>query len=102
MAGALVLLLALGFFALRPASILAMNGSALQSSVGGSWETGPCRRLDRETWGCVKWDGQLSGTVAYRVRVHGLGCWSATRVGPPGEGSGKHLSGCVTILDYVL
>lgn len=105
-AGAAVATLMLGFLAARPAPILGVGGGSLQSAVGNGGflgtETHPCERLAGGAWSCSRWDDQFSGTVSYRVKVNRLGCWKATRVGPPGEGSKRSLSGCVTILNYVL
>ena len=53
------------------------------------------------TWLCSRWDSQGSGSVDYRVKVGALGCWTARRVGYPGEGSHKRLSGCITIRDHI-
>jgi hypothetical protein len=89
----------LAFFAARPTAILGVDGEALQSSVGGFSRS--CRQLHSDTWACSRYDSGFSGEIAYRVDVHGLGCWSATRAEYGGEPSPKHLSGCITILDYV-
>lgn len=103
--GAFAAVLVLGIFASRPAPILGVDGEALQKSVGGfligGLSLGPCERRGGRIWGCQRHDDQYSGTVGYRVSVDRLGCWDATRVGSPGEGSRKHLSGCVTLLEFV-
>jgi hypothetical protein len=104
-AGAAALIGVLGFFGARPSPILGMDGGSLESSVGNGgsfgFQTQPCRHMGGNAWSCGRWDEQFSGQVGYRVEVDGLGCWNATRVGPPGEGSHKRLSGCVTLADYV-
>jgi hypothetical protein len=101
----LALLLALAFFSARPTSLLGVSGSALAYSVGGSGigpgTEGSCRHVGGSAWACSRHDDQFSSTVSYHVTVDGLGCWNADRFGPPGEGSKKHLSGCVTILSYL-
>lgn len=91
-------------FAMRPSAVLGVDGAALQNSVGGFFgPSTPCRTLDDGAWSCGHPDRQMSGDVSYRVKVNGLGCWQATRDGYAGEGgSPKHLSGCVTILDFLL
>jgi hypothetical protein len=66
----------------------------------GEWGRS-CRHIGSSVWTCNRHDDQFSGTVSYRVTIDGLGCWDADRFGPPGEGSEKHLSGCVTILAYL-
>jgi hypothetical protein len=102
--GCLAVLLLLLAFAWRPAPILGMDGKALQGSVGGSLfgpEIGSCRHLQNGEWMCQHYDDQFSGTIGYRVSVDSVGCWQGDRVGPPGEGSRKHLSGCVTLLSYL-
>ena len=106
-AGGLALLLALAFFTARPTALLGVSRGALGYSVGGGGmglpgEAGGCRRIGGSAWTCTRHDKQFSSTVSYHVTVDGLGCWDADRFGPPGEGSEKHLSGCVTILAYLL
>jgi hypothetical protein len=99
--GFVVSIIVLGFFAARPAPLLGVDGETLQTSVGGNlFPVQPCEKVTDDTWQCAKYDDQFSGTVGYRVDVHGLGCWSGTRVTGAGEGSSKHLTGCITILDY--
>jgi hypothetical protein len=92
-------------FAARPATVLGMNGTALQHSVGreGLAEKSgeSCRHIRGSVWTCNRHDDQFSGTVSYHVTVDGVGCREADRFGPPGEGSKKHISGCVTLLAYL-
>jgi hypothetical protein len=93
----------LGVLAARPSPILGIDGPSLQHSVGGSLlDRSPCVRLPDGSWECAAYDHQLSGQVSYRVEVDGLGCWTATRAGAPGEGSPRHRSGCVTVIDHIL
>lgn len=99
--GGLAAVLVLGFLTARPSAVLGVSGSALQNSVDSLVGERSCSEEGERTWTCAAYDDQTSGTVSYRVRVKRLGCWSATRVGSPGEGSRKHLSGCITALDYV-
>ena len=104
MVGVLLAGLLLTLFAVRPAPVLGVNGKALQHSVGNSSLIGPdsCRQTPQGAWICARWDNQFSSAVPYRVSVGGLGCWHATRVGPPGDGgSAKQLSGCLTLVDYI-
>lgn len=99
-----LLFTALGFFMMRPAPVLGIDGAALQSSVGNGgslFDSPPCRRVDGGAWRCERWDRQFSGQISYRVEVDGEGCWDATRVGPAGEDSDKRLSGCLWIFDYL-
>lgn len=100
-AGALALLAA---FAFRPSPVLGVDGEALQHSVGGFF--GPdrsCVEIGDQTWECSHYDAQMSGAVAYRVKVSGLGCWQARRTGFGGEGgSPRQLSGCLSITDFIL
>ena len=37
----------------------------------------------------------------YRVKADWKGCWRGVPVGPPGEGSRRRLSGCVSLFDFV-
>jgi hypothetical protein len=97
-------MLVLGLLGARPAPILGLDGDVLQASVGNSRLVGlgrPCDRAAAGVWACERWDNQSSGTVAYRVEADWKGCWRAVRLGSPGEGSRKRLSGCVTLVDYV-
>jgi hypothetical protein len=101
-AGLLVLAF-LTFFAFRPTAILGINGGALHSSVGGSIADGGCTHIRHGVWKCLRMDSEGSSDVSYRVEVGGLGCWNATRSGGYDPEAGpKHLSGCVTIANYLL
>jgi hypothetical protein len=92
-----------GFIAARPTALLGVDRGALQRSVGGVLLDGTCAgTVDDRTWKCRRYDDQLSGTVDYRVSVDRLGCWEAVRVGRPGEGSRRRISGCVTVVDFVV
>lgn len=99
--GGLALVLVLGFVAARPTAVFGVSGTALQNSVDSLSYAAPCERRGDRTWICEAYDDGLSGTVSYRVWIGRLGCWTATRVGSPEEGSGWRLTGCVTALDYV-
>lgn len=102
--GALALLLIVGLLSARPTPVLGVDGKALQYSVGGGnlgLSVEPCEQLGDGSWRCSRYDNQFSGTVAYRVKVNGLGCWQATRIGAPGEGSRRHLDGCLTVWDQI-
>lgn len=101
------LVVLIGFFGARPSPLLSMNGTVIGNSLpdrGGGhfislWPPlGPCGRGAAGTWSCEIYDQEGSGgTVGYRVKTDGLGCWTATPTGPGGRG---RLSGCVTLLDY--
>jgi hypothetical protein len=101
-----VTMLVLGFFGARPAPVLGLDGGVLQASVGNTDLLGigddTCNPVPGGRWTCVRYDDGFSGTVAYRVDADWKGCWHAIRVGSPGEGSPRRLSGCVTLVDYVL
>ena len=102
-AGTACLFLATGLIASRPAPIIGVDGSALQYSVGSSFldsSPQPCQR-HAQSWTCDVYDSEDSGDVPYRVKMHRLGCWTATRIGSFGEPSEKRLSGCVTIWDEI-
>lgn len=94
--GTIAAVLLLGLVGARPTMVLGVDGHALQNSVGGLFVGGGCDQSAR-TWSCRRYDDQFSGTVSYRVSVNRLGCWKAIRVRPPGEGSKKRISGCVTV-----
>lgn len=98
-----VALIVLGLFGARPAPVLGVNGVALQNSVGGVFSLSNEERCQRKgkDWICGRYNGEVSGTVFYRVDVDGLGCWSGTRIGSPGEGVPKGISGCASLAGYV-
>jgi hypothetical protein len=103
--GVLLAVAALGAFVMRPSPLLGVDGRSLESSVGNGsslfgFQLEPCTEKGGE-WRCSRWDDQMSSTVGYRVDVDGAGCWHATRIGPPGEGSDKRLSGCLWLFDYL-
>lgn len=85
-----------------------MSGEALQFSVDGGFIFGTasesCSPLGPGAWRCSVWDSQQSGSLPYRVEMHRLGCWTATRIDDyGGEGdSPKRFKGCITILDHLL
>jgi hypothetical protein len=94
----------LGLFGARPAPLLGMDGRVLQNSVGGTFSSiGEPERCDRkgDAWICGRYNTVSSGSVFYRVRLQGRGCWKATLVGPGWEGVPKKLSGCASLVDYV-
>lgn len=108
-AGSAVAMIALlGLFAARPSPILGVNGTALGNSLpdrgGGAFFSlwpplGPCQRRGAHVWDCALYDQEGSGgTVNYRVKIHGLGCWTATPTQAGGRGK---LSGCLTILNFL-
>jgi hypothetical protein len=99
--GALAAVLVLGFGTARPSAVFGLSGTALQNSVDSLAGERSCDRQAERVWICAAYDDQFSGTVSYRLDINRLGCWRATRVGSPGEGSRKQMSGCVTALDYV-
>lgn len=104
-AGVAALLFAVGLLASRPAPVIGVHGKALQYSVGGGnlgSSMPPCHPAGDGVWSCERYDDGFSGTVPYDVKVNGLGCWRAVRVGPsPGEGAEERLSGCITIWDEI-
>lgn len=97
--------LVLGLFGARPTPVLGIDGGALQSSFGGvdilSFDPENCHR-NGGSWTCSRYESSISGTISYRVQVDGLGCWKATRIGPSYGGNPKELSGCASLVNYVL
>jgi hypothetical protein len=87
--------------------VLGVNGKTLQFSVDGGFILGTpsdnCDRLGPGTWRCSVWDSQHSDSLPYRVEMHRLGCWTATRIDDYGGegGSPKRFTGCITILDHL-
>jgi hypothetical protein len=102
-AGIVSLFLVVGLLASRPTPVTGVDGTALQYSVGGSFldsSAQPCQRRARG-WTCGVYDSDVSGDVPYRVKMHRLGCWTATRIGSFGDPSERRLTGCVTIWDEI-
>lgn len=101
-----VALVFLGLFGARPAPVLGLDGQVLQSSVDepALFLDAPesCDREADEAWLCSRYDASLSGTIEYRVRTDGLGCWHGEPVTPAGEVVSRRISGCVTLLDFVI
>lgn len=96
--GIVLLVVLLGMFAARPATLLSMNGNALEQSVGAALHTSsPCDHLTGATWECLAPDPQLLSVTNLRVTVDSFGCWTAVR----SEGGTERRSGCVTIVDYL-
>jgi hypothetical protein len=94
----------IGVLVARPTPIVGVDGEALQYSVGGGnllFDSEPCPHEADGSWTCDVYNSNVSGTVPYRVRVGGLGCWTAVRSGRIGVGSPKRLSGCLTAWDQV-
>lgn len=103
-AGIAVAFVGLGLFGARPAPLLGMDGRVLQNSVGGiATSIGEPHRCEQkgDDWVCGRYDTVSSGSVSYRTRVDGLGCWEATLVGPGGEEVPEELSGCAGLEDFV-
>ena len=102
--GVLGLLLVVGLFASRPTPVLGVDGESLQYSVGGPslfGQSAPCRHVAPGTWSCSRYDSSRSADVGYRVRIHGLGCWTATRIGSRRDPGEQRLSGCITLADQL-
>lgn len=96
-------ILVFGLFGARPAPVLGIDGEALQSSFGGvdilSFDPDSCLREGGD-WTCSIYEGQISGTIPYRVQVDGMGCWEAVRIGPAYGNNPKRISGCVNLVNY--
>jgi hypothetical protein len=76
-------------------------GAIPLAEARSGWASEPCPHEADGSWTCDVYDGAVSGTVPYRVRVGGLGCWTAIRAERIGVGSPKRLSGCLTAWDQV-
>lgn len=101
--GSLCLLLVVGLIAARPTPLLGVDGEALQYSVdGGSlFDSHACSHEDDDTWTCAVYDSGDSSAIPIRVKVGGLGCWTAVRSEPAGGGAPERRSGCLTAWDQV-
>ena len=102
MVAAVLLVAVLGFFLMRPAVVLGVDGGSLQCSVDCAAKTDvrSCRHLDGDEWSCsytvpylraLSYDGSVT---TRRVKVDGYGCWHST------DSASRRISGCVGILDY--
>lgn len=100
LAGAVVFAV-LAFFAIRPVTVLGVDGAVLQKSID-SFSGGHCKQLPNAEWRCVAYDRDSSGDAPFRVSVDDFGCWTAAVEHPNGELArlGRR-SGCITITDYV-
>lgn len=101
--GGAALIVAVGLLAARPTPLVGVDGSALQYSVGGGslFESGPCPRGQDGSWTCERYDSASSGAIPYRVKVGGLGCWTAVRTIRTGDEHPRRLSGCLTAWDQI-
>jgi hypothetical protein len=105
LAATAVAFLALGLFGARPSTVLGVDGSSLQSSVGNDFlfENSRACQPEGAVWICSRWESQFSSTIPYRVEVDDFGCWEAARTGDGGEGgSPRAISGCVTLYDFIV
>jgi hypothetical protein len=97
------LVLVIGLAAARPAPIVGVDGKALQYSIsGGSILTSrPCPHKPDGTWSCSVPDRGYSSAIPYRVRVGGLGCWTATSTLSTRDDPPRRLEGCITVRDQI-
>jgi hypothetical protein len=90
-------------FVLRPSPVLGVDDEALQHSVGGFLGDGHCEGLGDHTWRCSRREGGLFADeiVAYSVEVDNLDCWRADAFRFSAKGGPEHLSGCITVVDFI-
>jgi hypothetical protein len=93
----LVPLAILAAFALRPATILGVDGPALNSSVSGFM--GDCSQLSHNRWLCKGVSGSEAAT--YTVETKSFGCWDAWRGDRPITHRDPSDSGCISIFDLL-
>lgn len=101
---AATVLVVVGLFAYRPATVMGIDGDALAHSIRGSdlLDASRCREAAEGHWRCVLPDAQYSGSVEYVVDARSFGCWDAVRRGPDGEGHApRRASGCINIIDVL-
>jgi hypothetical protein len=91
-----------GAFIARPAPVLGIDGSALESSMPRTpLSAPPCEQVAGGYRCWVEPAERSGGATPYRVELRGRGCWTARPLGPIApEGRGT-ISGCVTLLDYL-
>ena len=107
----IVLLVAAGVAAvLWMPAVGEVSADALSFSVtreadsSSSLDVNECRRERGRVWECLVLDPHTSGSVAYRVELHGRRCWSARRVSPFAHGSGelpRRMEACVELRDQL-
>jgi hypothetical protein len=99
----LAIILSLGAFAYRPATVIGMHGDALAQSLAGGDLVGTshCTETGDGLWRCSISDNGGSGGANYVVHTHAFGCWDADRVGRGSVegGTPATASGCITLLD---
>jgi hypothetical protein len=101
--GTAALIVVIGLLAARPAPLVGVDGKALQYSLEGPslFDNRPCPHERDGTWTCSRHDSGYSSSIPYRVKVGGLGCWTATRTIRTGDGSPGRLTGCITVWDQI-
>jgi hypothetical protein len=96
------LVVAIGLLAARPAPLVGVDGKALQYSVSSSiFDHAPCPHEADGSWTCTVPDSEYSGSIPYRVKVGGLGCWTATSTISTREDPPQRLRGCITVWDQI-
>jgi hypothetical protein len=98
----LLVLMILGAFAYRPATLIGVEGDALAHSVGGGSLLGAsnCVEVDDDVWRCEILDYGGSRTTEYTVETRSFGCWDAV-YGRARDGAPNQESGCINAFDVV-
>ncbi len=98
----LVVLVVLGAFAYRPATVIGIDGDALAHSIGGGQlvADSTCREIADSRWRCQISSG--SDSTTYSVTTKAFGCWEAARLERTGEDDvSVQRSGCINAIDVV-
>jgi hypothetical protein len=96
------LVVAIGLLTARPTPLVGVDGKALQYSVGNSiFDHDPCPHDADGSWTCSVPDSERSSSIPYRVRVDGLGCWTATSTFSTRDNPPRRLEGCITVWDQI-
>jgi hypothetical protein len=95
------LVLLLGLFAWRPATVLGIDGRSLGVSVGGPLSD--CTEQQDGVWLCDSQDPVSSGLATYTVETRSFGCWDAWSGQPSVEERDRRepFSGCITAFDML-
>jgi hypothetical protein len=90
-------------FALRPATVVGVDGGSLARAVG---KEGNCKDLDDGLWRCNLSAGAASSgsESLFMVKTRFLGCWDAWSANKPRKTAPKgepDKSGCITIAEML-
>lgn len=99
---AVIALIGLALF--RPATLFGVDAKGLANSLGSEVRHSKaiCVAERAGHWRCVLQGGSLN-RVEYAVTTHRFGCWSGSRIAPPGSlvPVDSAVSGCIGLTDLL-